>query len=81
MTELMTSLVLLAYGTAALVGLHLVASRLLHLADLLVQRNGRPLGMGRGPLLPAAVVADLMLLLAGLFLLLQGVVIGVWTFA
>ena len=80
MTELMTSLVLLAYSTAALVGLNLVISRFSRLAGLLARRNGRSLGFGQEPPLPAAV-ADLVLLMAGLFLLLQAVMVGLWTFS
>lgn len=80
MSELMTPLALLAYGTAAVVGMQLIASGLFRLSGLVVRRNGNPVHPGQH-IRPQAVAADLMLLAAGLFLLLQGVVVVAWTFA
>ncbi|KKM26576.1 hypothetical protein LCGC14_1583400 [marine sediment metagenome] len=80
MSELMTSLAVLAYGTAAVVGVQLIASGLSRLSGLAVRRNGNPNHPDQR-LLPQAVAADLVLLAAGLFLLLQGVVVVAWTFA
>ncbi len=79
MTGLMTSLVLLAYGTAAVVGIQLVASSASHLFTLV---GRRPWGPDRyGEVSPTrAALADVVLMLAGLFLLLQGVVVVLWTF-
>lgn len=79
MSELMTPLALLAYGTAAVVGLQLVAASVSRLADLIVRRNGRPFRLGQDPP-PPVTMGDMALLLVGLFLLLQGVVVILWTF-
>jgi hypothetical protein len=79
MSEVMTPLALLVYGTAAVVGVQLVASSLGRLSGLLVRRNGRPIRPDEDPL-PQAAMAGLVLLVVGLFLLLQGVVVTLWTF-
>lgn len=79
MSELMIPLALLAYSTAAVVGLQLVAASLSRLSALIVRRNGRLARLDQDPQ-PQAVVADLLLAAAGLFLLLQGVVVALWTF-
>ena len=78
MSEFMTSLVLVAYGTAAIVGVQLLANGLVHLSSLVARRNG-PLTR-TGPV-PQALVGELVLLVGGLFLLLQGVVVVLWTFS
>jgi hypothetical protein len=75
----MTLLALLAYGTAAVVGIQLVASSLVRLSGLIVRRNGRPDRFGEDHP-PQAALAGLLLLVVGLFLLLQGVVVTLWTF-
>jgi len=80
MSELMTSLALAAYGTAAVVGVQLIGSSFYRLSHLPVRRNGRYVPAGPEPL-PQALVSAVVLLGAGLFLLLQGVVVVLWTFA
>ncbi len=79
MSEVMTPLALLVYGTAAVVGVQLVASSLGRLSGLLIRRNGRPIRPDEDPL-PQAALAGLVLLVVGLFLLLQGVAVTLWTF-
>lgn len=79
MSELMTSLAVLAYGTAAVVGVQLVTSGLLRLSGLALRRNGGRSRPGQH-LPPQAVAADLVLSVVGLFLLLQGVLVILWTF-
>ncbi len=79
MSEVMTPLALLVYGTAAVVGVQLVASSLGRLSGLFVSRNGRPIRPDEDRI-PQAALAGLLLLVIGLFLLLQGAVVAVWTF-
>lgn len=79
MSEVMTPLALLVYGTAAVVGIQLVASSLGRLSGLLIRRNGRPIRPDKAPV-PQAALAGLIPLVVGLFLLLQGVVVTLWTF-
>ncbi len=79
MTELFTSLVLLAYGTAAVVGIQLVACSLARFSALVARRNGHPDRFGQDSR-PQVALAGLVLLGAGLFLVLQGVAVVVWTF-
>lgn len=80
MSELMTSLAVLAYGTAAIVGVQLVTSGVSRLSSLVFRRSGDP-GHPSQHVPPQAVAAALVLSTVGLFLLLQGVVIVLWTFA
>jgi hypothetical protein len=77
MSELITSLAVLAYGTAAVVGVQLVTSGASRLSSLVFRRSGDP---GQH-VTRQTVAADLVLSIVGLFLLLQGVVIVLWTFA
>lgn len=79
MTELMTSLVLVAYVTAAVVGIQLVASSVARFSSLVVRRNGRPGRLGEDSP-PQAALAGLVFLAAGLLLVLQGVAVVLWTF-
>ncbi len=78
MSELTTSLALMAYGIAAVVGMQLVANGFFHLSRRAVRRNGRSVSMSPNPH-PQAVLTALVLLAAGLFLLLQGAVVALWT--
>ncbi len=79
MTEFMTLLMLVAYSTAAVVGIQLVANGASRLAGLVARRNGLP-APGQH-VAPQALIADAVLLAAGLFLLLQGLVVVLWTFS
>ena len=79
MTEFMTLLMLVAYSTAAIVGIQLVANGASHLAGFVARRDGQP-ALGQH-VAPQALIGDALLLVAGLFLLLQGVVVVLWTFS
>jgi hypothetical protein len=74
MNELLTPLRLMAYGTAAVVGLQLAGVGLSRLSGLTVGLKGCVPRIGRGAA-PRAVVAGLAFLCAGLVLLAQGIVV------
>ena len=80
MSEPMIYLAVLAYGTAAIVGVQLVTSGLLRLSGLALRRNEGRSRPGQH-LQPQAVAAGLVFSVIGLFLLLQGVVVVLWTFS
>ena len=75
MTELMTSLVLIAYGTAGIVGIQMAAGSLARLAGFDRPNRSRQ-SLSRQSL---SFAGTLMLLLAGLFLMLQGAAVFLWT--
>ena len=79
MTEFMTLLMLVAYSTAAVVGIQLIANGASRLAGFVGRRNGWA-ALGQH-VAPQALIADALLLVAGLFLLLQGVLVVLWTFS
>lgn len=74
MSELLTMLALLAYGTAGVVGMHMMAGSIARLA-----------GLDRGPLRrgyvrrSASSAGNIILLLAGLFLSVQAAIVVLWT--
>lgn len=74
MNELLAPLRLVAYGTAAVVGLQLAGVGLSRLSGLTVGLNGCIPRIGRGGA-PRGVAAGLAFLCAGLVLLAQGVVV------
>jgi hypothetical protein len=80
MGELVTPLRLVAYSTAAIVGLQLVGVGLCRLSGLVVRLNGRVPRIGHSST-PRTVVPGLAFLCAGLVLLVQGVVVLAQTIA
>ena len=77
MNAFMTALALVAYGTAAIVGVQIAVGSLARLAG--VARPSRP---GQ-PLMQESMsfAGSVVLLLAGLFLVLQGAVVFLWAFS
>ena len=80
MSEFVTFLAPAAYGTAAIVGMQLIRSSFSRLSRRVVRQNGDKVPMGPYAL-PQAMVTALVLLGAGLFLLMQGVAVVLWTFS
>jgi hypothetical protein len=76
----MTPLALVAYGTAAVVGIQLIGSGFSRLSHLSVRRDVRFAPVHHHSV-PQAAASALVVLTAGLFLFLQGVAVALWTFA
>ncbi|MBI2914277.1 MAG: hypothetical protein HYY03_10210 [Chloroflexi bacterium] len=77
MSAFMTALVLVAYGTAAIVGVQMAVGSLARLAgSARATRPGQPLMRES-----LSFAGSLVLLLAGLFLVLQGAVVFLWAFS
>ncbi|OGO09410.1 MAG: hypothetical protein A2Y61_05700 [Chloroflexi bacterium RBG_13_60_13] len=80
MSELVTPLRLVAYGTAAIVGLQLLGIGLARLSGIVVRLDGRFPRIGHRSA-PRTAVPGLAFLGAGLVLLVQGVVVLAQTLA
>ena len=74
MNAFMTALALVAYGTAAIVGVQMAVGSLARLAR--PSRPGQPLMQES-----MSFAGSVVLLLAGLFLVLQGAVVFLWAFS
>lgn len=74
MSDFLTPLRILAYGTTAIVGLQLVGLGLSRLSGVAVRVNGRLPRLGRNGSRPA-LVPGLAFLCAGLVLVTQGVAV------